>query len=115
MFQIYKWCIWCLYVEIKSTSGTADRNSERLRAKEERRRVAGAEGLAAEASRKSTRRKSHPLRVDEKVKKARAEAERRSAVGTDFLAAEAIWKSAHRKTNPLTVEQKAKCNLLSTI
>ena len=81
----------------------ADRNSERLRVMAERRSVAGAEGLADEAFRKSTRRKSHPLTVDE-----RADAERRSVAGAEFLAAEATRKSAHRKTNPLTVEQKAK-------
>ena len=74
----------------------------------ERRSVAGAEGLAAEASRLSTRRKSHPLTTDEKVEKARAEAERRSIVGTELCAAEAVRLSARLITNPLTAEQKAK-------
>ncbi len=75
---------------------------------DERRSVAGAEGLAAEALRKSTRRKSHPLTVDEKTKKARAHAERRNTASANFLAVEATRKSAHCKTNPMTVEQKAK-------
>ena len=39
----------------------ADRNSERLRAMAERRSAAGFEGLAAKASRNSTRRRLHPL------------------------------------------------------
>jgi len=73
----------------------------------ERRSAAGVEGLAAEASRKSIRRKSHPSTVDEKAEKARSGAERRSAAGAEFLAADAIRKSARRKTNPLTAEQKA--------
>ena len=75
----------------------ANRNSERLRAKAERRSVAGGESLAGEASRLSTGRKSHPLAVDEKAEKARLEAERRSAAGVGLLAAEAIQKAAHRK------------------
>jgi hypothetical protein len=74
----------------------------------ERRNVAGAEGFAAEASSNSTRRKLHPLTVDEKAEKARADAKRRSVAGDEFIATEAIRKSAHRKTNPLTVERKAK-------
>ena len=73
----------------------------------ERRSVAGAEGLAANASRSSIRRKLHPLTVDEKAEKARAEAERRSAGGAEFLLAEATRISARRKINPLTAEQKA--------
>ncbi len=48
-----------------------------LRAKAERRSAAGVEGLATEASRLSSRRKLHPLTVDEKVEKARADAKRR--------------------------------------
>ena len=87
---------------------TADKNSERLRAKAERRSVAGAEVLAAEALRKSARRKSHPLTIKEKVEKARLEVDKRSAARDELLAAKAIRKSAHRKTYPLTVEQKAK-------
>ena len=86
---------------------TADRNIERLRAMAERRSVAGAEGLAAEASRKSTRRKSHPLTIEEKSEKARADAERRNAAGAEFLVAEAARVSARFKTNPLTAEEKA--------
>ena len=74
----------------------------------ERRSVAGVEGLAAEATRKSTRRKSHPLTSDEKVKKARREAERRSEARTARLASKAFRKSARRKTHSLTAEQKAK-------
>ena len=58
----------------------------------ERRRAAGVEGLATEAFRISTRRKLHPLTVDEKVEKAKADAERRSVTGAEFLAAEAIRK-----------------------
>jgi hypothetical protein len=73
-----------------------------------RRSVAGAEGLATEASRLLTRRKLHPLTVDEKAEKARADEERRNAASAEYLAAEANRKSAHRKTNPLTIEQKAK-------
>ncbi len=89
---------------------TANRNSERLRAMAERRSAAGAEGLAAEATRKSTRRKikSHPLTFDEKPEKARLEAERRSVEGAEFLAAQATRLSERRKINPLTTEQKAK-------
>ena len=86
----------------------ANRNSERLRAKAERRSVAGSEGLAVEASRLSTRRKSHPMTVEEKAEKARLKAKRRSAAGAEFLATEAARLSAHRKINPSTVEQKAK-------
>ncbi len=87
---------------------TAYLNSERLRAKVERRNATGAKGLAAEASRKSTRRKSHSLTIEEKAENARADAERRSVTGTDFLAAKGARKSAHSKINPLTDEQKAK-------
>jgi len=61
---------------------SVDINSERLRAMTERRSVAGPEGLAAEAPRKSTRRKNHSLTTDEKVKKARREAKRRSVART---------------------------------
>ena len=61
---------------LRKIQRTADRNSERLQV---RRSVAGAEGLAAEAYRLSTRRKSHPLTVEEKVERVRLEAERRSA------------------------------------
>ena len=93
---------------LRKIQRTADRNSERLRAMAERPSVAGAEGLAANASRNSTRRKLHPLTVDEKAEKARAEAERRSVAGVEFLAAEATRILARSKINPLTVEQKAK-------
>ena len=93
---------------LRKIQRTVDRNSERLRVMAERRSAAGAEGLAAEASRNSTRRKLHLLTIDEKVEKARAEAKRRSAAGAESLAAEATRKSARSKTNPLTVEQKAK-------
>jgi hypothetical protein len=93
---------------LRKIQRTADRNSERLRAKAERRSVARVEGLATEASRLSTRCKLHPLTVDEKAEKARLEAVRRSVAGTEFLAAEAARKSACLKTNPLTAEQKAK-------
>jgi hypothetical protein len=86
----------------------------------ERRSAAGAEGLTTEASRKSTRRETHPQIADEKTEKARLEAERRSATRAELLAVEATRKSACSKTNPLTVEQKAKksrggCCPLSTI
>jgi len=89
---------------LRKTQRTACRNSERLRAMTETRSATGAEGLAAKASRISTRRKLHPLRVDEKVEKARAKAKKRSATSTDFLAVEASWLSAHRKSNPSTGE-----------
>jgi hypothetical protein len=72
------------------------------------RSATGAEGLAAKASRKSTRRKLHPLTADEKAETARAEAKRRNVTGAEFLAAEATRKSARSKINPLTDEQKAK-------
>ena len=74
----------------------------------ERRSAAGAEGLATEASRKSNRRKLHPLTIDEKAKKARADLERRSVAGAGFLADEATRISACSKINPLTYEQKIK-------
>ncbi len=93
---------------LRKIQQSVDGNSERLRAKTERRSAAGAEGLAAEATRKSTRRKSHPLTVDEKAEKARADAERRNFAGAEFLVANAIRKSAYRNINPSTVEQKAK-------
>ncbi len=59
---------------LRKIQRTTYRNSERLGVMAERRSVAGAEGLAAKASRKSTRRKLLPLTVDEKAEKARAEA-----------------------------------------
>ena len=68
---------------------TAHRSSKRLRAMAERRSATGDEGLAANASRNSTRHKLHPLTIDENAEKARAEAERRSVAGAKFLAAEA--------------------------
>ncbi len=68
---------------LRKIQRTAYRNSERLRAMAKRRSVAGAEGLATEASRKSARRKSHPLTVDEKAEKAKADAERRSVAGAE--------------------------------
>ena len=52
---------------LRKIQQTADENSERLRAKAERRSAAGAEGLASEATRKSTRRKSNPLTSDGKA------------------------------------------------
>ena len=67
----------------------ADTNSERLRAMAERRSAAGVEGLAVEASRKSSRRKSHPLTIDEKAEKTRVDAERRNVSDAEFLVAEA--------------------------
>ncbi len=94
--------------QLRKIQRTADRISERLRAMAARRSAAEVEGLATEVSRLLTRRKLHPLKVDEKAEKARADADRRSVAGAEFLAAEAIRKSAHRKTNPSTVEQKAK-------
>jgi hypothetical protein len=87
---------------------TVDRNIERLRAMMETRSTTGAEGLAVEASRNSTRRKLYSLAVDEKVEKARGEAERRSDASTDFLAAKAARLSTRLITNPLTAEQKTK-------
>ncbi len=75
---------------LRKIQRTADRNSERLRVMAERRSVAGAEGLAVEASRLFTRRKSRPLPVDEKAEKARLEAERRSTARAELLAAKAI-------------------------
>ena len=84
-----------------------DKNSERLRVMAERRSAVGAEGLAANASRNSTRRKLHPLTVEEITEKARAEAEKRSVAEAEFLVPEATRISARRKINPLTAEQKA--------
>ena len=74
----------------------------------ERRSVTGVEGLAPKASRKSTRRKSHPLTVQEKAEKARAKAKRRSATGTEYLAVEAARLPARLNTDPLSFKQKAK-------
>jgi hypothetical protein len=48
---------------LRKIQRTADRNIDRARAEVVRRSRAEAEGLAAEASRKSTRRKSHPLTI----------------------------------------------------
>ena len=73
----------------------------------ERRSVTGAEGLAVEASRKSTRGKSHPLTVEEKAEKTRADGKRWNVGGVESLAAYAIRKSARRMTNSITGEQKA--------
>ncbi len=71
----------------------------------ERRGATEAEGLAAEASRKSIRRKSNPLTTDEKAEKARIDAKRRNnAACAKFLVAKATRLSARLKTNPLTVE-----------
>jgi hypothetical protein len=70
----------------------------------ERRSAAGTEGLASGTSRLSTRRKLHPLTVDEKAEKARLEAERRIIVGAKLLVAETTRKSTRRKANPLTAE-----------
>ncbi len=81
----------------------------------ERRSAAGAEGLAAEATRKSTRRKSHPLTVDEKAEKARLEAERRSAARVELSAAQAVRLSQRRKINPSTDEQKAKKSVANAV
>ena len=50
---------------LRKIQRTTDRNSERLRVMAERRSAAGAEGLAANASRNSTRRKLHPLTVED--------------------------------------------------
>ncbi len=51
---------------LRKIQRTTIRNNERLRVMAERWSVAGAEGLADEASRLSTRRKSHPLTTDKK-------------------------------------------------
>ena len=76
--------------QLSKIQRTADGYSERARAKAERRSAAGVEGLAAEASRKSTRRKSHPLTADEKAEKVRVETEmRRNAASAEFLVADA--------------------------
>jgi hypothetical protein len=93
--------------QLRKIQRTADRNTERLRAKAERRSAAGSKGLAAEAARKPTCRKTHPQTIDEKGKTARVHAKRRSDAMAEFLAAEAARLSARRKTNPLTAEQKA--------
>ena len=85
----------------------ANSNSEKARVEAERRSAAGVEGLAAEAFRKSTRRKSHLLAVDEKSEKARVDAEKRNAARAKFLVVEAARSSARIKINPLKVEQKA--------
>jgi len=83
-------------------------NKEKLRVMAERRRVAGAEGLAVEASRKSTRRKSHPFIVDKKAEEARVDAERRNAASVEFVVAEVARLSTCLMTNPLTAEQRLK-------
>ncbi len=72
---------------LRKIQWTADRNNERLRAMAETRSGAGAKGLAAKASRNSTRRKLHPLTSDEKVTKAKAEAEWRSVAEAKLSAA----------------------------
>jgi len=63
---------------LRKIQRTAYRNIERLRDMAERRSVAGAKGIAANASRNSNRRKLHPMIVDGKAENARAEVERRS-------------------------------------
>ena len=93
---------------LRKIQRTVGSNIERLRAMAERQSATGAKGLAVEASRKSTRRKTHPQIFDEKVEKARAEAKRRSVAGTGFLAVEATRLSSRRKTDLLTVDQRAK-------
>jgi hypothetical protein len=93
---------------LRKIQRTADRNSERLRGIAERRSVAGAEGLAAKASRKSNRRKLHPLTVEEKAEKARLEVGRRSVARAELTSAQAFRLSQRHKTNPSMVEQKAK-------
>ena len=55
---------------LRKIKRTADKNSERLRAKAERRSAAGVEGLAAEATRKSARGKTNPLTDEQKAKRA---------------------------------------------
>ena len=91
---------------LRKIQRTTDRNSERLRAMAERRSAAGFQEFVAEASRKSTRRKSNPLTVDEKAEKARVDLKGRNAASAEFLVDEAARLSTHRKTNPWTVEQK---------
>jgi len=59
---------------------TADERFERLRANAEIRCGAGVERLADEATRKSSRRKCHPLTDKHKSEKTRIEAERRSVI-----------------------------------
>jgi len=81
----------------------------------DRRSDAGAKGLATEASCLSTRRKSHPLTIEEKVEQTRLATKRRSVEGAELLADEATRLSAHRKTNPSTVEQKAKNAVLDAV
>ena len=93
---------------LRKIQRTANGNIERLGAMAARRIATGAARLAAEAFRKSTRRKNYPQKIDEKVEKARAKAERRSALGTEFLAVEAARLSSRLKIYSLTVEQKAK-------
>ncbi len=58
---------------------TGDEKNKRARVEAERRCDAGVEGLAVEATRKSSRRKCHPLTYEHKFGKARVDAERRSA------------------------------------
>ena len=69
---------------LRKIQRTIDRNRDRARAEAERRSATGAEGLAANASRNSTRRKLHPLTVDEKAEKVRVETERRNVAGAEF-------------------------------
>jgi hypothetical protein len=63
---------------------TADEKCERARVEAERRCAAGVEGLAAEATRKSSRRKCHPLTNEQKFEKARVNDARRSAIKLTF-------------------------------
>ena len=59
---------------------TANEKSEWDKVDAERRSAAGVGGLEAEATRKSSRRKCHPLTYEQKFEKARVENERQSAI-----------------------------------
>ncbi len=87
---------------------TAGEKCERFRAKAERRCAAGVEGLAAKATRKSSRRKWHPLTYEQKYEKARVEVERRSAIKlvVEQKSEKARVEIVRRIAMKLTVEQK---------
>ena len=68
--------------------------------------LAGLEGLAAEATRKSSRRKSHLLTDEQKSENARVEAERRSTFkhNVDQKSEKARFEASRRSGIKLDVE-----------
>jgi len=87
---------------------TADEKCENARVAAERRCVAGVEGLAVEATRKSSPRKRHPLAYEQMFEKAKVHVERRSVIK---LIVEQNFEKARVETKrrsvlQLTVEQR---------